>query len=41
MEKMVDAALLVDGKDYMVEVKRSDRTLQHFQISSKVHHAAA
>jgi hypothetical protein len=41
VEKMVDAALLIDGKDYMVEVKQSDRTLQHFQISSKVHHAAA
>jgi hypothetical protein len=28
---------LADGKDYMTELKRSDRLLQRFQISSKVH----
>jgi hypothetical protein len=40
-EGLEDVASLVDGKDYLIEVKRKDKTIQRIQISSKVNAAAA
>ena len=33
-ENQEDVAALVDGKDYLIEVKRKDKTIQRIQISS-------
>jgi hypothetical protein len=40
-EGLEDVGSLVDGKDFLIEVKRKDKAIQRIQISSKVNAAAA